>query len=138
MASVRFGKHLAPFISCRPSARVADDGDRHDPLEVGERVIKDGGDYTFEGVTIAVFKKRSGAIRYAVEDDRGIVMIMNPQQLRKPAQTMKELETIPVGHLDEEPRIDIHLHNQYGEVWVRLTEKELRYLLEIVCQNSAK
>jgi hypothetical protein len=49
--------------------------------EVGDRVIKDGGDYTFEGTVIAVFKKRSGAIRFAVEDDRGVVMIMNPQQV---------------------------------------------------------
>jgi hypothetical protein len=52
-------------------------------MELGDRVIKDGGDYAFEGVVIAVFKKRSGAVRYAVEDDRGLVMIMNLQQLRK-------------------------------------------------------
>jgi hypothetical protein len=52
-------------------------------VEVGDQVIKDGGDYVFEGVIIAVFKKRSGAIRFAVEDDRGLVMIMNSQQLKK-------------------------------------------------------
>ena len=53
------------------------------PLEAGDHVIKDSGDYIFEGVIIAVFKKRSGAIRFAVEDDRGVVMIMNSQQLKK-------------------------------------------------------
>jgi hypothetical protein len=43
-----------------------------------------------------------------------------------------------IGHSTEERRIDINLHNQYGDVWIRLTEKELRYLLEIICQNYAK
>jgi hypothetical protein len=51
---------------------------------------------------------------------------------------LKEIEAIPVGHPDEEPRIDIHLYNQYGDVWIRFTEKELRYALEMICQNSAK
>ena len=50
-------------------------------MKVGDRVIKTGGDYTFEGEVVAVFKKRSGAIRLAVEDDRGVVMIMNESQV---------------------------------------------------------
>lgn len=52
-------------------------------MDVGDRVIKDGGDYTFEGWIIAVFTKRNGAVRYAVEDDRGVVMIMHELQLRR-------------------------------------------------------
>jgi hypothetical protein len=56
-----------------------------DKLTIGDRVVKDSGDYTFEGTVIAIFQKRSGAIRYAVEDDRGVVMIMNAQQLKKAA-----------------------------------------------------
>lgn len=46
-------------------------------MEIGSYVIKDSGDYTFEGWIIAVFKKRSGAIRYAIENKEGIVLIMN-------------------------------------------------------------
>jgi hypothetical protein len=54
-------------------------------MTIGDRVVKTGGDYTFEGIIIAVFQKRSGAIRYVVEDDRGLIMIMNPQQLKEAA-----------------------------------------------------
>jgi len=49
---------------------------------VGDRVIKRKGDYTFEGTIQAIFTKRNGgAVRYVVEDDRGICMIMNEAQL---------------------------------------------------------
>lgn len=48
----------------------------------GDRVIKEGGDYTFEGVIVAVFRKKSGERRYVVEDARGILMIMNSAQIR--------------------------------------------------------
>lgn len=47
----------------------------------GERVIKRNGDYTFEGVVLVAFRKRSGSPRYAVENDEGIVHIFNHQQL---------------------------------------------------------
>lgn len=50
-------------------------------FEVGQRVVKTGGDYTFAGVVIARFTKRSGAVRYAVENDDGIVHIFNGKQL---------------------------------------------------------
>jgi hypothetical protein len=49
---------------------------------VGDRVIKDSGDYVFEGVIVAVFTKRSGMTRYVVEDDRGVCMIMNEKQIK--------------------------------------------------------
>lgn len=48
---------------------------------VGDRVIKQSGDYTYEGTVVARFTKRSGAIRYVVEDDRGLLMIMVAKQL---------------------------------------------------------
>ena len=51
-------------------------------MNVGDRVIKAGGDYIFEGEIVAVFKKRNGVIRLAVEDDRGVVMIMNEGQVK--------------------------------------------------------
>jgi ABC-type uncharacterized transport system ATPase subunit len=49
---------------------------------VGDRVIKTDGDYTFEG-NIVAFKKKSGKIRIVVEDDRGVLMIMNSSQIKK-------------------------------------------------------
>lgn len=52
-------------------------------FQVGDRVIKDGGDYTFEGTVVAVIHKLSGAIRYVVEDDRGILLIMLESKLKK-------------------------------------------------------
>lgn len=47
----------------------------------GDRVYKDTGDYSFEGEIIEVLTKRNGARRYAVEDDRGLLLIMNEKQI---------------------------------------------------------
>lgn len=49
---------------------------------VGDRVSKVGGDYSFEGVVVAKFPKRSGVIRLVVEDDRGLLFIFNEGALR--------------------------------------------------------
>jgi hypothetical protein len=49
---------------------------------VGNLVEKVGGDYTLSGVVVAAFMKRSGARRYVVEDDRGILMIYSGKNLR--------------------------------------------------------
>lgn len=49
---------------------------------VGDAVEKVGGDYSFSGVVVAVVVKRSGAIRYVVEDSRGLLFIFNGGQLR--------------------------------------------------------
>lgn len=53
----------------------------NDAIVVGDHVVKRGGDYTFEGVVVAKFNKRSGAVRVVVEDDRGLLLIMNAKQL---------------------------------------------------------
>jgi hypothetical protein len=45
--------------------------------EIGRRVIKTGGDYRFSGVVVAVFTKKSGVIRYVVENDEGILHIFS-------------------------------------------------------------
>lgn len=50
-------------------------------LVKGMRVVKAGGDYRIEGDVVAVFAKRSGAIRAVVEDDRGLLLILNAGQL---------------------------------------------------------
>lgn len=52
-------------------------------FHVGDHVFKEGGDYTFVGVVVAVFAKLSGEVRYVVEDERGLLLIMNFRQLRK-------------------------------------------------------
>jgi hypothetical protein len=52
-------------------------------FSVGDPVEKIGGDYTFVGVIVAAFCKRSGAERYVVEDERGILMIYSEKNLRR-------------------------------------------------------
>lgn len=49
---------------------------------VGDLVEKVGGDYTFIGVVVATFKKLSGAERYVVEDDRGVLHVYSAKVLR--------------------------------------------------------
>lgn len=46
-------------------------------FQLGDGVAKLGGNYTFEGEVVSVFTKRSGALRYVVEDDRGLLLIFN-------------------------------------------------------------
>ncbi len=47
---------------------------------IGLRVEKRSGDYDFDGEVRAVIVKRSGEVRYAVEDDRGLLLVMNARQ----------------------------------------------------------
>lgn len=51
-------------------------------FKVGDLVEKVGGDYTFVGYVVAVFAKRSGAIRLVVEDDRGVLHVYSEKILR--------------------------------------------------------
>lgn len=48
---------------------------------VGDKVSKVGGDYKFDGIVIGRFEKLSGLIRYAVEDDRGVIHIYSAKNL---------------------------------------------------------
>jgi hypothetical protein len=50
-------------------------------FRVGDPVAKVGGDYRFDGIVVAVFAKLSGARRYVVEDDRGILHIYSDRNL---------------------------------------------------------
>ena len=50
-------------------------------MTVGDKVHKLGGDYRFEGIVVAAFKKLSGAERYVVEDDRGVLHIFSERNL---------------------------------------------------------
>ena len=51
-------------------------------FKVGDKVEKIGGDYTFVGYVVAVFAKLSGAIRFVVEDDRGVLHVYSEKILR--------------------------------------------------------
>jgi hypothetical protein len=59
---------------------MADDGD----FDVGTFVVKSKGDYIFSGHVVTVFRKRSGAVRYVVENADGVLHIFNHSQLYKP------------------------------------------------------
>ena len=50
-------------------------------FHLGQRVIKTGGDYTFDGWVVSVWRKRSGKLRYCVENEAGLVHIFNEGQL---------------------------------------------------------
>jgi hypothetical protein len=49
---------------------------------VGDAVEKVGGDYTFAGHVVARFLKRSGKVRFVVEDDRGVLHVYSAANLR--------------------------------------------------------
>lgn len=51
-------------------------------MDIGDKVEKVGGDYTFEGVVVSKFEKLSGKVRYVVEDDRGCLHIYSRKNLR--------------------------------------------------------
>lgn len=48
---------------------------------MGDPVQKVGGDYSFEGIIVAKFAKLSGAVRYVVEDDRGVLHVYSYKNL---------------------------------------------------------
>ena len=51
-------------------------------FHIGEEVVKaPGGDYEYAGTIVGVIRKLSGAIRYVIEDSRGLLFIMNERQL---------------------------------------------------------
>jgi hypothetical protein len=51
-------------------------------FQEGDTVRKFSGDYQFVGTVDAVVKKRSGQVRYVVENDDGLLLILNGQQLK--------------------------------------------------------
>jgi len=51
-------------------------------FDLGAAVIKESGDYTYQGVVVARFRKISGLIRYVVEDKRGLLFIFNDTSLQ--------------------------------------------------------
>jgi hypothetical protein len=51
-------------------------------FQLNDRVLKVGEDSTFEGNIVSVFTKRSGKIRYVVENDDGVLHIASLKQLK--------------------------------------------------------
>jgi hypothetical protein len=50
-------------------------------FKIADWVKKTTGDYRYEGEVVCVFCKRSGAVRYVVENDDGMLFIFNEAQL---------------------------------------------------------
>ncbi len=50
-------------------------------FDVGDRVYKIGGDYSFEGVVVSAFDKTTGFRRYVVENPQGLLHIFSGRQL---------------------------------------------------------
>jgi hypothetical protein len=53
-------------------------------MVVGTRVCNRGSDYRFCGFIVAVFRKTSGAVRYVVENDDGVLHIFSDKNLERP------------------------------------------------------
>lgn len=51
-------------------------------FKLGDLVIKEGGDYVFKGIVVAVFYKQSGQLRYVVENEAGILHIFSGPNLK--------------------------------------------------------
>ena len=51
-------------------------------LKEGDRVEKEGGDYRFEGIIVSKFQKTSGATRFVVENQDGILHIFSEKNLK--------------------------------------------------------
>jgi len=51
-------------------------------FQLHDAVVKEGGDYYFEGIIVARFRKLSGKWRVIVEDGRGLLFIFNEKQLK--------------------------------------------------------
>lgn len=80
------------------------------PFRVGDQVEKITGDYRFDGEVRAVFEKRSGQVRLVVEDDRGILHIYNPTQLRHAQERKNEALEIVRQLLDQIESGDIDVN----------------------------
>ena len=51
-------------------------------FQVGDKVAKRSGDYYFDGIVVGVVRKRDNrSVRYVVEDDNGLLLILNARQL---------------------------------------------------------
>lgn len=50
--------------------------------DIGQEFEKVGGDYTFHGWIIGRFRKRGGLIRYAGENEQGLIFIFNESAIK--------------------------------------------------------
>ena len=51
-------------------------------MDIGDKVIKVTGDYTFNGIVVSKFNKLNGIERYVVENKEGILHIFSDKQLK--------------------------------------------------------
>lgn len=48
-------------------------------IKEGDFAVFRGEDSYYEGIIVSIFKKKNGAVRVIIEDDRGLLLIKNPQ-----------------------------------------------------------
>lgn len=77
-------------------------------FQVGDKVSKSGGDYRFDGVVVAAFKKLSGVDRYVVEDDRGVLFIYNEKNLKPNLENIGTYSPASIIPKFGEARMDGH------------------------------
>lgn len=82
--------------------------EREKEFAVGDAVEKVGGDYTFVGEVVAAFKKKSGAERYVVEDDRGVLHVYGPKNLRASDATPLSFQQRPPQEICKEIAIKLY------------------------------
>jgi len=78
--------------------------ERNDEFLEGDLVEKIGGDYDFVGYVVSKFTKRSGQVRYVVEDDRGVLHIYNNKHLQHKIPEPEPTEPMVMGS-----RISAHI-----------------------------
>lgn len=72
-----------PAFDPRTEMRSFDEISAH---AIGRKVQIKGKDYTYDGWVVAAFNKRSGVVRYVIEDANGRCFIHNVAQIAGPAK----------------------------------------------------
>lgn len=101
-------------------------------MQVGDKVEKVGGDYTFTGVVVTVFTKLSGLTRYVVEDDRGVLHIYSDKNLRaitKEQTSFKFEQVIEERQRMVDGLIKIRKAVENGEEWYKLDAATLHLII---------
>jgi len=78
----RLSAAITAYLTALASQEGAQAAVGTDTFFVGSAVEKVGGDYSLAGEVVSVFFKLSGATRYVVEDDRGVLHVYSAKNLR--------------------------------------------------------
>ena len=85
-------------------------------MNIGDKVEKISGDYTFVGIIVAKFSKLSGAIRFVVEDDRGVLHVYSEKILRLYEDPISKLNNKEFVYMnDQENNCDIYPYVDFND-----------------------